>query len=119
MDTPGGYRSLTTWQKAVDLVDAIYDASESWPQREAFGITGQIRRAVVSIPCNIAEGYGRFRPKEYAHHVSIAHGSLLETETLVTIARRRRFIDQATERELLAATVEVGRLLNGLHRSLQ
>lgn len=119
METLGGYRSLVTWQKATDLVDAIYDASESWPQHETFGLTNQVRRAAVSIPANIAEGYGRFRPKEYAHHVSIAHGSLLEAETLVTIARRRRFIDAATEQRLLSATVEVGRLLNGLHRSLQ
>jgi len=102
----------------MDLVDAIYDASESWPQREYFGLTNQVRRAAVSVPANIAEGYGRFRPKEYAHHVSIAHGSLLEAETLVTIAPRR-FIDAVPEQRLLSATVEVGRLLNGLHRSLQ
>jgi four helix bundle protein len=107
------------WQKAMDLVDAIYEVSESWPHQENFGLINQVRRAAVSVPINVAEGYGRFRPKVYAHHVSIAHGSLLETETLVTIARRRRYIDPSTERRFLAATMEVGRLLNGLHRSLQ
>jgi four helix bundle protein len=114
-----GYRSLTTWQKAMDLVDAVYDVTEGWPQREMFGLTSQVRRAVVSVPANIAEGVGRTGKREYSHHISIAHGSLLEAETLVTIARRRRFIDPATEERLLRASAEVGRLLNGLFRSLQ
>jgi four helix bundle protein len=114
-----GYRSLTTWQRAMDFVDAVYDVSEAWPQREAFGLTSQARRAVVSVACNIAEGAGRSGKKEYAHHISIAHGSLFETETLVTIARRRKFIDTATEEQLLRASAEVGPLLNGLYRSLK
>jgi four helix bundle protein len=119
-DSPfAGYRSLTTWQRAMDLVDMVYDASEGWPRREDFGLTSQVRRAVVSVACNVAEGAGRSGKKEYAHHVSIAHGSLFETETLVTIARRRKFIDPASEEKLLRASAEVGRLLNGLFRSLQ
>ncbi len=113
------YRSLATWQKAMDLVDAVYDASEDWPQREMFGLTSQVRRAVVSVPANVAEGVRRSGKKEYAHHISIAHGSLLETETLLTVARRRGFIDLSTEERLLRASAEVGRLLNGLYRSLQ
>ncbi len=82
VEKPVGYRSLTTWQKAMDLVDAVYDATELWPQRELVGLTSQVRRSVVSIPTNVAEGHGRPGPKEYAHHLSIAHGSLCETESL-------------------------------------
>ena len=118
MERPGTYRALVTWQKAMNLVDAIYDASTGWPPSETFALTSQIRRAVVSISANVAEGYGRYRPREYAHHVSIAHGSLLEVETLVTIARRRDFISHATEQLLREKTAEVGKLLNGLYRSL-
>ena len=114
-----GYRSLTAWQRAMDLVDAVYDASDGWPQREVFALTSQVRRAVVSVASNIAEGVGWSGKREYAHHISIAHGSLLETETLLTIARRRGSIDTATEENLLRASAEVGRLLNGLYRSLQ
>jgi four helix bundle protein len=102
----------------MDLVDAVYDASTGWPPSELFALTSQIRRAAVSISANVAEGYERFRPREYAHHISIAHGSLLEVETLVTIARRRQFIDHDTEQRILEQSSEVGKLLNGLHRSL-
>ena len=110
---------MIVWQKAMDLVDAVYDVSETWPSARQFRMTAQIQRAVVSIPSNIAEGHGRSGPNEYAHHLSIAYGSLCETETLIIAARRRRFINPATEDGLLEATAEVGRLLNGLIRSLR
>jgi four helix bundle protein len=116
---PVSYRGLVVWQKGMDLVDAVYDIAGGLPQREMYGLASQLTRAAVSVPANIAEGWGRSGPKEYAHHVSIANGSLLETETLMTVARRRRFIDVATEERLLAGSAEVGRLLNGLLRSLQ
>ena len=116
---PTGRRSLLVWQKAMDLVDAVYDASEGWPPQQQFRMTAQLQRAVVSVPSNIAEGHGRTGPNEYADHLSIAYGSLCETETLVTAARRRRYIDSATEDRSLEAAAEIGRLLNGLLRSLR
>ena len=119
MTRPTSYRSLIVWQKAMDLVDGVDDISDAWPPKEQFRMTAQIQRAVVSIPANIAEGHGRTGPNEFAHHLSIAHGSLCETETLITAARRRRYIDQATEDRLLDASAEIGRLLNGLMRSLR
>jgi four helix bundle protein len=117
-ERPSTYRDLVTWQKAMDFVDGVYDASTGWPRSELFALTSQIRRAAVSVSANVAEGYGRFRPREYAHHVSIAHGSLLEVETLVTIACRRNFINRETELRLLERAAEVCKLLNGLYRSL-
>ena len=119
MTRPTGYRSLLVWQKAMDLVDAVYDVSETWPSQQRFRMTAQIQRAVVSIPANIAEGHGRTGSNEYAHHLSIAYGSLCETETLITVAQRRRYVDAVTEDRLLEAAAEVGRLLNGLIRSLR
>jgi four helix bundle protein len=81
-----GYRELIAWQKAIGLVRAVYEMTDGWPAREQFGLTGQIRRAAVSIPSNIAEGKGRSGIREYVHHLSIAHGSLCELETQLLIA---------------------------------
>lgn len=69
-----GDRKLEVWQRAMDLVDAIYSVTSDFPADERFGLTSQRRRAAVSIPSNIAEGYGRSHHKEYIQHVSIARG---------------------------------------------
>ena len=113
------YEQLIVWQKAMDLVDGVYDATETWPKREIFGMTGQIRRAVVSVPSNIAEGQGRTGTREFLHHLSIASGSLCEVETLLKIGRRRRFLDEATAEPLLLLAADVKRLAAGLIRRLQ
>jgi four helix bundle protein len=75
------YEDLHVWQKAMDFADEVYDASEDWPPHELYGLRGQVRRAVVSVPANVAEGYGRLSDKEFLHHLSIAHASLMEAET--------------------------------------
>ena len=113
------YENLIVWQKAMDLVDVVYDATEPWPRREIFGLTDQIRRAVVSVPSNIAEGQCRTGTREFLHHLSIASGSLGETETILKVGRRRRYIDDETLLPALALSTEVRRLLNGLIRSLR
>ena len=113
------YENLVVWQRAMDLVDGVYDATDGWPKREVFGVVGQVRRAVVSVPTNIAEGQGRSGTREFLHHLSIAHGSLCEVETLLKIGRRRRFIDDATLQPLLQLVVDVRRPLKGLIRRLQ
>ena len=113
------HESLIVWQKAMDLVDGVYDATHGWPREELFGLTNQVRRAATSIPTNIAEGHGRTGSREFSHHASIAHGSLCETQTLLRIAQRQRYIDEATVKTLLPLTGEVSRLLKGLIRSLR
>src|SRR5687768_4665049 len=113
------YENLIVWQKAMDPVDTVYDATEPWPRREVSGMTGQIRRAVVSVPTNIAEGQGRTGPREFLHHLSIAYRSLCEVETLLKIARRRRFIDDEALSPLPDLATEVSRLLKRLIRSLR
>ena len=76
-----GYQDLVAWQKAMALVIAVYRVTSAWPREEQYGLTSQIRRAAVAIPSNLAEGHGRTGAREYAHHVSIAFGSLCDLET--------------------------------------
>ena len=77
------YRELEVWQRAMDLVEAVYHLTEYFPGEEKFGLTSQIRRAAVSIPANIAEGYGRSHRGDYLRHLSIAKGSLSEGSKLL------------------------------------
>src|SRR6266542_2536034 len=113
------YRDLTVWQKSMDLVAEIYRLTKLFPQDELFGLTSQIRRAAVSVPANIAEGYGRIHRKEYLHHLSIARGSLMEVETHLQIAVRLSYLSREQVVPSWGLAQEVGRLLNGLIRSLE
>jgi four helix bundle protein len=112
------YRDLIAWQKAMDLVLEVYRATKAFPSDELYGLTNQIRRASVSIPSNIAEGQGRGVGKEFSHHLRIANGSRQEVETQLLIAQRLNYLPADTVQLLLAGAEEVGRLLNGLLRSV-
>jgi four helix bundle protein len=112
------YQDLETWQRAMDLVAEVYEETKKFPREELYGLTNQMRRASVSIPSNIAEGQGRDSVKEFLHHLAIADGSLCETETQILIATRLKYLEAASTAKLLSRTGEVGRLLNGLSRSL-
>jgi four helix bundle protein len=112
------YSELIAWQKAMDLVQAVYKATQSFPREEVYGLTNQIRRAVVSIPSNIAEGQGRKSINEFLHHLSIAYGSLREVETQILIAGRLNYLPQTEVQQLMNPASEVGRLINGLCNSL-
>jgi four helix bundle protein len=80
------YRELLVWQKAKSFAVQIYQASEQFPRSEIYGLTSQIRRAVVSVSSNIAEGQGRLTPGEFLHFLGQARGSLLELDTQLAIA---------------------------------
>lgn len=112
------YRDLVAWQKAMVLVEGVYRETVSWPADERFGLTSQIRRAVVSVPANIAEGSGRNGPAELRRFLSIAHGSLCEVQTHLEIAVRLGFIAPASSEPLLEQGEEISRIINGLIRSL-
>jgi len=114
-----GYRDLLVWRRSVDLALEIYEATESFPRREVYGLAAQMRRAAVSVPSNIAEGHGRDHLGDYLHHLSIANGSLMEVETQVVIAMRRNYFGNDLEQRLLECSAEVGRMLAGLTRSLK
>jgi four helix bundle protein len=115
----GGYQRLAAWQTAMDLVDAVYGESRTWPKEEVYGLTAQVRRAAVAIPSNIAEGHGRTGAREFAHHVSIAFGSLGELETQLFIAQRQGFSSEDAITSILAKTGEVRRITRGLLNSLR
>ncbi len=85
------YKELIVWQKSMDLVEKIYLLTKLFPKEELFGLVMQMRRAVVSIPSNIAEGYARRSHKEYLQFYSISYGSALELETQLEIAKRLKF----------------------------
>lgn len=105
------YRDLEIWHLAMSLVENIYEVSADFPTDERFGLTGQIRRAAVSIPSNIGEGWGRGRSKAQAAFVRIARGSLYEVETLLLVAERLDFL-RAKPLPLLGAIDLLGRKLN-------
>lgn len=113
------YRDLVVWQKAMDLVEGVYGVTQDWPKEELYGLVGQVRRAAVSIPANLAEGQGRTGTKEFLHHLSIANGSLREVETHLPIAERLQYLDSNNCQALLDQASEVGRLLLGLIRRLR
>ena len=112
------YKDLIVWQKGIRLVSEIYRLTEKFPKSEMFGLMSQIRRAAVSIPANLAEGYARKHRAEYAQFVKIAFGSGAELETHLLIAQNIGFLkkEEATEAEALLN--EVMRMLNKLSSSL-
>ena len=113
------YRDLEVWNKAIDLVVECYQITKEFPRSEVYGLTSQLRRAAVSIPANIAEGRERQHTKEFLQHLSIAYGSLAELETHLQIAQRLNYLDIAHVDQVLEKTAEIGRMINGLRRSLQ
>jgi four helix bundle protein len=113
------YRELNVWQKAISLVVDSYRFSDAFPKGELYGLTSQIRRAGVSIPANIAEGYGRGSRKEYLQFLMIAQGSLKELETHFIIAERLSYSTGAQTNRMLSQTDELARMLGSLIRKLK
>jgi four helix bundle protein len=103
----------------MDLVVEIYRLSKAFPRDEQFGLTNQVRRAAVSVPANIAEGYGRLRKGDFLRFLSISRGSLAEVEAHLQIAFRLDYLKRDDLKPVWSEIQEVGRLLNGLIRSLE
>ena len=112
------YRDLIAWQKAMDLAERVYLLTAEFPNDERFSLTSQLRRAVVSIASNIAEGQGRFTKADFRRFLSIAHGSVREVETQVLLARRLSYLSEEQLNLVLESSSEVGRLILGLAKSL-
>jgi four helix bundle protein len=115
----GTYADLRAWQKAVDLVAEIYTCTQQFPRSELYGLTGQLRRAAVSVPSNIAEGKGCASDREFLHFLNNARGSLFEIETQIAIAEKLGYLDRAKCDVLRSKTAEIGRLLNGLMKAIK
>lgn len=113
------HRDIEAWQKSMDLVVELYRASKAFPRDEQFGLTNQIRRSAVSIPANIAEGYGRYRKGDFLRFLSIARGSLAEVETHLQVAYRLEYLHRDEIQAIWPLIQKVGKLLNGLIKSLE
>lgn len=113
------YRDLIAWQRSMDLVQAVYALTRTFPKEETYGLSQQLRRAAVSVAANIAEGHGRAGRKAYAHFVSIACGSLAETETLVEVALRLGYLDTPAVQGVSQHCDETGRMLTALRSRLR
>src|ERR1700691_5246880 len=95
------YKDLIAWQKGMDLVAALYDATETFPKREIYSLTDQMRRAAVSIPSNIAEGQAHFSRREFVHFLPSSSGSLAELETQLLIAQEETILLNPRQRNFL------------------
>ena len=112
------YRDLIAWQKAMDLCERVYRATDAFPKAEVYGLTSQMRRAAVSIPSNIAEGQARNTRGELLQFLGHASGSLAELDTQSLLASRIGLLADQDATQLHYMTAEVGRLIGGLKRSL-
>lgn len=116
--TGKSYRELLVWQKAIVASSEVYKLTKNFPKDEQFALTSQIRRAVVSIAANIAEGYRRDGRKEFAHFLRIAHGSLTELETLITISQEVAYCRAEDCSTIEKQLDEIGRMLYSLRVKL-
>jgi four helix bundle protein len=122
MSSPGpirSYKDLIAWQKAMALVKHVYALSSGFPATERFGLTSQVRRAAVSIPSNIAEGYGRRSKTDYIRFLDVARGSTNEVETQLLLAESLGFQAPANIQPILTMLDEVQRILRGLIQQLE
>ena len=108
----GTYKELAVWQRAMQLVTLVYAVAKRLPAEERYALSDQLRRAVASIPSNIAEGNGRSSNRDYAHFLSIARGSLYETMTQLEIAESLGYI--SISREISSTAIEVRKMLGAM-----
>ena len=118
MSTIQSYKDLIIWQKGILLVKVIYSNLDNFPKNEVFGLISQIKRSAVSIPSNIAEGWGRDSTQSYIHFLRIARGSLYELETQIIIAKELNFIDEIRFTEISNIITEESKMLNAFIKSL-
>ena len=108
------YKDLTVWQKSMDLTEEIYRLVKKLPKEETYALSDQMRRAVVSIPSNIAEGQGRESGNEFRNFLSFANGSLSELETQLLICVRLGYLSDADIKTALSLSNEIDRMLSAL-----
>jgi four helix bundle protein len=119
MSTIKSFRDLLVWQKAMDLAERCYRMSRRFRRDDQWPLGYEIRKSCVSVPSNIAEGYGRHSTPEYIHHLRYSNGSNNELQTQIEVARRVEIVSTAEASTLIANAEEVGRMLYGLVGSLE
>ncbi len=114
------YKELLIWQKGIKIVVLVYKLTKDFPKDEIYALTSQLKRASVSVPSNIAEGFGRQTDKSFNHFLNIARGSLNEIETQLIIAKELGFIDNEDAlNEILFLIDEEGKMLNAFAKNLK
>ena len=113
------YRDLIVWQKSMILVNEIYEATKKYPSEEKFGLQLQVRKSAVSVPSNIAEGYGRQSTNDYIRFLQIALGSLFELQTQAEISLNLKFISKESYKEIDELSREIERMLSSLIRKIK
>ena len=114
------YKDLLIWQKGIKIVCLVYQLVKAFPQEELYALTSQLKRASISIPSNIAEGYGRNTDKSFSHFLDISRGSLFEIETQLLIANELGFITNETlYTEILSQIEEESKMINAFSKTLK
>lgn len=113
------YRDLFIWQKSMALVTDIYSITKTFPGDEMYDLTNQLRRCAVSIPSNIAEGYGRNSTNDYKRFLKIAVGSLYELQTQIEIAFNLRYIENQKHIEIISLSVEIDKMLYSMIQKIK
>jgi four helix bundle protein len=113
------YRELKVWQLGMQLAKDVYLLTQQFPKHEIYGLSSQVQRAAVSIPANLAEGHAKDSTKEFLRHISIAQGSLAETETHLLLAESLNYVKPDSVASILDKCSEERRMLSGLRRRLK
>jgi four helix bundle protein len=113
------FYDLDAWQKSHALVKAVYAATRDFPSDERYGMTSQMRRAVISVTANIAEGFARYHTKDKIRFYHHARGSVVEVQNFIILAKDFTYINLESARKLFHESREVEKLVNGLIRGLQ
>jgi four helix bundle protein len=112
------FRDLLIWQKSMEFVTEIYQHTKAFPNDEKYGLTSQLRRSAVSVPSNIAEGYGRNSSGDFHRFLNISMGSLFEIQTHLQIARNLEYLDDETGTVLYESSREIERMISSFIKSL-
>ncbi|HEX6370360.1 MAG TPA: four helix bundle protein [Longimicrobium sp.] len=112
------HRDLMVWQKSMDLAVQVYRLTGRFPKSELYRLTSQVTRAAASVPANIAEGNARASRRDYAHFLSIAKGSLNETETFLFLSLRLGYLREHETAPTLFLITEIGKMLTALRAKL-
>jgi len=113
MEETAGYKKLNLFQRADELVILIYKFTKSFPKEETFGLISQMRRAAVSVPANIAEGYSRNNKKERLQFYCISRGSLAEVDYYIELSFKLKYLNEEQYKELIFIRNKTGKMLNG------
>ena len=113
------FEKLKVWQKSMEACESIYKVTRTFPREETFGLKSQLRRAITSVPLNIAEGSSYASKKDFARFLRAALGSQFEAITIIKLSYRLNFLSKNLHNELLSKAEEIGKLLYGLINSLK